>query len=252
MVKEGVLENPRPSAIFGLHTMPMVEVGRIAYNAGPAMAASDRFVITIRGKKVHGAYPHDGVDAVVVAAHAVLALQTIRSCRTDTQEPVVLSVGIIQGGNRHNIIADEVKLEGTVRTLSEQTREQVQQLMHQTLKGVTESFGASYEMLYETGAPVTVNDPQLVEEMLPTIQRLLGASNVVSPKPQMGSEDFAYFAQRISGFYFFLGVGNKARGITAMIHTPEFDVDEESLLVGTKVAAGLLLDYLEHRARSTL
>jgi amidohydrolase len=249
MVKEGVLEDPRPSAIFGLHVMPTVEVGQVGYNSGPTMASSDHFVITIRGKKVHGAYPHDGTDAVVVAAQAVLALQTIRSRRIDTLEPVVLSIGIIQGGNRHNIIADEVKLEGTVRTLSEKAREQVRQMMHQTLKGVTESFGASYEMLYELGAPVTISDPKLVEEMLPTVRRIVGAANVFSPRPQMGAEDFAFFAQQVPGFYFMLGVSNKAKGLTAMIHTPEFDVDEESLLIGTKVAASVLLDYLDRRAQ---
>lgn len=249
MIKEGVLENPRPAAIFGLHVMPQVEVGTITYNDGPAMASSDRFVITIRGKKVHGAYPHEGVDAVVVAAHAVVALQTIRSRRINAQEPLVLSIGIIEGGNRFNIIADEVRLEGTVRTLEEKTREEVRRLMHQTLKGVTESFGASYQMSYENGAPVTVNNSQLVAEMLPSIRRVVGAEHVISLPPHMGSEDFAYFAQQVPGFYFFLGVGNRAKGITAMIHTPEFDVDEESLIVGTKVAATLLLDYLERRAQ---
>lgn len=249
MIKEGALENPRPTAIFGLHVMPQIDVGKIGYNIGPAMASSDRFVITIHGKKIHGAYPHGGIDAVVVAAHAVLALQTIRSRRIDTQEPMVLSVGIIRGGNRFNIIADEVTLEGTVRTLNEDVRRQVQQLMHQTLKGVTESFGARYDMLYEEGAPVTFNDPHLVREMLPTIERVVGKENVFSPKPQMGAEDFAYFAQRVPGFYFFLGVGNKAKGITAMIHTPEFDVDEQSLVIGTEVVANLLLDYLRHHAQ---
>src|SRR5436853_6457692 len=118
MIKEGALENPRPTAIFGLHVMPVVEVGQIAYNSGPAMASSDHFVITIHGKKVHGAYPHDGIDAVVVAAECVTSLQTIRSRRIDTTEPLVITVGIIQGGNRFNIVADEVKLEGTVRTLT--------------------------------------------------------------------------------------------------------------------------------------
>jgi amidohydrolase len=249
MIKEGVLENPRPSAIMGLHVMPQVDVGTIAYNIGPAMASSDQFVITIRGKKVHGAYPHQGIDAVVVAAQAVLALQTIRSRRIDTQEPCVLSIGIIDGGNRFNIIADEVRLEGTVRTLSEKTRQEVQQLMHQTLKGVTESFGAGYEMQYQSAAPVTMNDAQLVEEMLPTLRRVVGPDHVISPKPQMGAEDFGCFAQQIPGFYFFLGVGNKSKGITAMIHTPEFDVDEESLIIGTKVAANMLLDYLEQHSR---
>ncbi|MBI3950762.1 MAG: amidohydrolase, partial [Acidobacteria bacterium] len=249
MIKEGALENPRPSAIFGLHVMPQFEVGNIAYNTGPTMASSDQFVITIRGKKVHGAYPHEGVDAVVVAAHAVVALQTIRSRRTNTQDPLVLSIGIIEGGNRFNIISDQVRLEGTVRTLNEKTREEVQRMMHQTLKGVTESFGATYAMTYSNGAPVTVNDAKLVEEMVPTLGRVVRPEHVVAPNPQMGAEDFAYFAQQIPGFYFFLGVGNKAKGITAMIHTPEFDVDEESLIVGTKAATSLLLDYLERRAR---
>jgi len=249
MIKEGVLENPRPAAIFGLHVMPQIEVGNIGYNDGPVMASSDRFVITIRGKKVHGAYPHEGVDAIVVAAHAVVALQTIRSRRINTQEPLVLSIGIIEGGNRFNIITDEVRLEGTVRTFGEKTREEAQRLMRQTLQGVTESFGASFEMLYQNGAPVTVNDSPLVAEMLPSIRRVVGTEHVISPPPQMGAEDFAYFAQQVPGFYFLLGVSNKAKGITAMIHTPAFDVDEESLNVGTKVAATMLLDYLERRAQ---
>lgn len=249
MIKEGALENPRPSAIFGLHVMPQIEVGHIGYNVGPALASADRFTITIRGKKVHGAYPHQGVDAIVVAAHAVVALQTIRSRRTNTQDPIVLSIGSIQGGNRFNIISDEVKLEGTVRTLNENTRLMVQQMIHQTLKGVTDSFGASYTMDYVPGAAVTMNDPSLVERMLPTIRRIVGPDRVFSPPPQMGSEDFSYLAQQVPGFFFFLGVGNKAKGLTAMIHTPEFDVDEDSLLVGTKVAANLLLDYLEQTAK---
>lgn len=249
MIKEGALENPRPSAIFGLHVMPQIEVGHIGYNVGPALASADRLTITIRGKKVHGAYPHQGVDAIVVAAHAVVALQTIRSRRTNTQDPIVLSIGSIQGGNRFNIISDEVKLEGTVRTLNEDTRLMVQQMIHQTLKGVTESFGASYTMDYIPGAAVTVNDPSLVQQMLPTIRRIVGPDRVFSPPPQMGSEDFSYLAQQVPGFFFFLGVGNKAKGLTAMIHTPEFDVDEDSLLVGTKVAANLLLDYLEQTAK---
>ncbi|MCS6805599.1 MAG: amidohydrolase [Acidobacteriota bacterium] len=249
MIKEGALENPRPSAIFGLHVMPLMEVGTIGYNVGPVMASADRFTITIRGKKVHGAYPHEGIDAVVVAAHAVVALQTIRSRRTNTQDPIVLTIGSIQGGNRFNIISDEVKLEGTVRTLNEQTRSMVEQMIHQTLKGVTESFGASYTMSYIPGAAVTINDPQLGQQMLPTVRRVVGLDRVFSSPPQMGSEDFSYLAREVPGFFFFLGVGNKAKGITAMIHTPEFDVDEDSLLVGTKVAANLLLDYLEQTAK---
>ncbi len=249
MIKEGALDNPRPAAIFGLHCDPRIDVGKIGYHIGPAMASSDRFVITIRGRKVHGAYPHEGIDAVVVAAQAILALQTIRSRRTDTQQPLVLTIGSIHGGNRFNIITDEVVMEGTVRAHDEVVRAQVKEFMHQTLKGVTSAFGASYEMTYEEGAHVTFNDPLLVEESLPTFRRILGEANLVTPKPHMGAEDFSYYARLVPGFFFFLGVRNEAKGIKAMIHTPEFDIDEEALPLGVKVAAAALLDYLDRHAQ---
>jgi amidohydrolase len=249
MIKEGALENPRPSAIFGLHVMPVVEVGQIAYNSGPAMASSDHFVITVHGKKVHGAYPHDGIDAVVVAAECVMALQTIRSRRIDTTEPLVITVGIIQGGNRFNIVADEVKLEGTVRTLNEDVRKKAQGLMRETLDGITKAYGATYDMNYVEGAAVTYNEPSLVEETLPTIRRLIGEKNLISPKPQMGAEDFSYYQKVVPGFYYFLGVGNRAKGITAQVHTPDFDLDEDSLVIGVKVMSNVLLDYLDHHAK---
>lgn len=250
MIKEGALENPRPSAIFGLHVMPNVEVGQISYNSGPAMASSDRLSITVRGKKVHGAYPHDGVDAIVAAAACVTALQTIRSRRIDTTEPFVLSIGMMQGGNRFNIIADEVKLEGTVRTLSEDVRQRVHEQIKQVVSGVAASHGAVAEVKIQDAAAVTYNEPQLVEETLPTISRVVGPTNVASRKPQMGAEDFSYFQKVIPGFYYFLGVGNRTKGITAMIHTPEFDVDEESLVIGVKVMSNVLLDYLDRHATS--
>ncbi|MBA2340610.1 MAG: amidohydrolase [Pyrinomonadaceae bacterium] len=250
MIKEGVLENPRPAAIFGLHVMPNIEVGQVGYNSGAAMASSDKFIITVHGKKVHGAYPHDGIDAVTVAAECITALQTIRSRRVDTTEPLVLSIGIVQGGNRFNIIADEVKLEGTVRTLNEDVRKRVQALMRETLAGVTSAYGASYEMQYEEGAAVTFNDPKLVEETLPVMRRVMGESNMVTRKPQMGAEDFSYYQRVVPGFFYFLGVGNKSKGITAMIHTPEFDVDEESLVIGTRLMSNVLLDYLERHAQN--
>lgn len=249
MIKEGALENPRPQAIFGLHVMPNIEVGQIGYNSGPAMASSDRFVITIRGKKVHGAYPHDGIDTVVVAAEAVSALQTIRSRRINTMEPLVITIGSIHGGNRFNIIADEVVLEGTMRTLSEEVRARAIEMMRETLAGVTSAYGAKFEIEFDKPNPVTYNDPKLVEEMLPTLRRVAGEANVITPKPQMGAEDFSYFQKVIPGFYYFLGVGNRAKGITAMIHTPEFDVDEESLVIGVKAMTSMVLDYLDRKGQ---
>lgn len=248
MIKEGVLENPRPQAIFGLHVMPNLEVGEVGYNSGPAMASSDRFKITIRGKKVHGAYPHDGVDAVVIAAEAVTSLQSIRSRRINTQEPLVITIGSIHGGNRFNIITDEVVMEGTMRTLNEQVRSDAMAMMKQTLQGVTSIYGGSYELEFITPNPVTFNDPKLVEETLPTIKRIIGDTNLITPRPQMGAEDFSYFQKEIPGFFYFLGVGNRQKGITAMIHTPDFDLDEDSLVIGTKVMSNVLLDYLDKHA----
>ncbi len=245
MIEEGCLENPRPSAIFGLHVMPNIEVGQIGVNSGPAMASSDRFSITIRGKKVHGAYPHDGVDAVVVAADCISALQTIRSRRINTQEPLVITIGSIHGGNRFNIIADEVRLDGTMRTLNEEVRANAIQMMKQTLAGVTSAYGASYAIEFGNNNAVTYNDPSLVEATLPILKRVLGDKGVVYPKPQMGAEDFSAYQKVIPGFFYFLGVGNKTKGITAMIHTPEFDIDEDSLVIGVKVMSNILLDYLE-------
>jgi amidohydrolase len=245
MIAEGALDNPKPSAIFGLHVMPNIQVGQIGVNVGPAMASSDKFMLTVRGKKVHGAYPHDGIDTIVVASEAVLALQTIRSRRINTQEPLVITIGSFQGGNRFNIIADEVKIEGTMRTLNEEVRTSAIAMMNQTLKGITSAYGASYELTWGRNNPVTYNDPKLVEATLPTMKRILGEANITTPRQQMGAEDFSLFQKVIPGFFYFLGVGNTAKGITAMIHTPEFDADEEALVIGVKVMSNVLLDYLD-------
>jgi amidohydrolase len=249
MIKEGVLANPIPKAIFALHTYPAREVGQIAYQSGPAMASSDYFELAIRGRMAHGgAYPHEGIDAVVVAAECVSALQTVRSRRIDPREPIVVTVGTIQGGRRANIIADEVRMEGTVRTLNEELRARIQEFMRQIIAGVTAAHGARFELKFGHGNPLTFNDPKLAEEIAPTLRRVVGAANVFQDKPSMGAEDFSFFQKEIPGFYFLLGVANKARGITALIHTAEFDVDEESLVVGVKAMANVLVDFLERRA----
>jgi len=229
--------------------VPDIEVGQIGYNIGPTMASVDRFVITVRGKKAHGAYPHDGIDAVVVAAECVSALQSIRSRRINTQEPIVLTIASIHGGNRYNIVADEVKMEGTLRTFNEDIRRRVHEMTAETLAGITAAYGAKYEIEWFENAAVTYNDPALAEATVPPLRRLVGAKNVNSPNPQMGGEDFSYYQQVIPGFFYFLGVGNKSKGITAGIHTPEFDVDEESLAIGVRVMANVLLDYLDGKTK---
>ncbi len=248
MVKEHVLEDPKPEAIFGIHVLSTIDVGLIGYNSGPALASSDEFVLTIRGKQVHAAYPHLGVDPVLVAAEAIQALQTIRR-RIIATEPLVISVGSIHGGNRSNIIPGEVVLNGTVRTHNdEDVRKRIPVLMREVLDGVTRAHGASYDLDYRWGNPVTYNDPRLVAEMLPAIRRVMGDSKVISPPPQMGAEDFAFFAKEVPSFFYFVGVRNAEKGITAAHHTPDFDLDEDGLVIGTKVMASMVLDYLERHA----
>jgi amidohydrolase len=229
MVKEGALDDPRPAAIFALHSDPSREAGTVGYTPGGAMASADRFVARIRGKKVHAAWPHEGIDAAVLAAEAVLALQSIRSRRIDPSEPMVLTIGSIHGGNRFNIVADEVLLEGTVRALNEDVRGKVRQLMHEILAGVTSAHGGAFELKFTLGYPVTYNDPALVERTLPTMRRVLGDNNVAWTRASMGAEDFSLYQKVIPGFLYWLGVGNRARGITAAVHTPEFDIDEDAL-----------------------
>ncbi len=245
MVKEGVLENPRPSAIFGLHVSSWLPAGKIGYVSGGAMASSDSFDILIKGKQVHGAMPHQGVDTVVVAAECVMALQGIRSRRIDPMEPMVLTIGSIHGGNRHNIITGEVKMEGTLRTFSEGVRENVRTMMKQTLQGCTATYGATFAMAFrEPGNPVTYNDPALVEESLPLMRKIEGA-NITAVKPVTGAEDFSYYQKVLPGFFWFLGAGNEAKGITAAHHTPDFNIDESILVPGVRMAASQLLDYLD-------
>ena len=248
MIKEGALENPRPQAIFGLHTAGF-EVGQVGYHSGPAMASSDRFTITIRGKKSHGAQPQLGIDAIVIAAECVTAIQTIRSRRIDPLEPLVITIGTIKGGDRNNIIAEEVTMEGTMRTLNDNVRTQALEMMRQTLLNVTSAYGAKFELSVDDSNPVTYNDPQLVEKTLPTIRRVLGDANVVAQKPLMPAEDFSYYQKVIPGFFYFLGVGNKAKGLMPAWHTSDFDVDEESLVIGVKVMSNVLLDYLDRHSK---
>ena len=249
MIKEGALENPKPLAIFGLHTSTEVDVGKVGVRAGPAQASSDMFDITIKGKMSHAAKPEKGIDSIVVAAECVTALQTIKSRRIETFEPMIITVGTIRGGNRRNIISPDVKMEGTIRTLSEEVRSRTKELMKQTLDGVTSAYGATYDMQIIEGTVVVVNDPKLVEQTLPAMRRAIGETNVITVPQRMGAEDFSYFQRVVPGFYYRLGSGNPAKGITAEAHTPEFEVDEECLVVGTKVMANVLVDFLERNAR---
>jgi amidohydrolase len=248
MIKEGVMENPKPIAIFGMHCTPELHVGKIGFRAGPAQASADMFDIIIHGKMSHAMAPQDGVDSILVAAECVTALQSIKSRRVDPFEPFILTIGTIHGGTKRNIITPEVKLEGTLRTLSETVRSRVKEEMKRTLDGVTSAYGASIELQMYEATVVVVNNPKLVAETLPVMRRVIGETNVVEVPQRMGAEDMSYFQRLVPGFYFRLGTGNPEKGIVAQIHTPEFDVDEDCLVVGTKVMANVLMDFLERNA----
>jgi amidohydrolase len=251
MIKEGALENPRPSAIFGLHTTPETGVGKIGYRAGPAQAAYDVFTITVRGKTAYAAWPHKGVDTMLVAAECITAIQSIKSRRIDTFEPVIITIGKIQGGKSPHTIPEEVTMEGTVRTFDPEVRKQIEKLMRETLTGVTSAYGASYDLDYKHGTMVVYNDPKLVEASLPSIRRAVGETNMFEFPMRMGAEDFSFYEEVIPGFFLRLGSGNKAKGITADSHSPEFDIDEECLVVGVKVMANLALDFLDRESKAS-
>jgi amidohydrolase len=243
MVKEGVLNDPRPTAIFGLHTFAEMEVGTLGYTPGPALAAVDHFKVRIIGKQSHGAAPHLGVDPVVMAAQAVLALQTIRSRNLDPLAPSVVTVGIVRGGTRFNIIPDEVWLEGTVRTYGPEVRDAVERRMGEILAGITQAGGGAHELVYDRGTPATINNLALTDQMAPTLAMVAGKDNVKVLAPTMGGEDFAYYANEIPGFFFRLGMvkpGTESGGH----HTPTFRADDSSIAIGMKAMATLVLDYL--------
>jgi amidohydrolase len=246
MIKEGALDNPRPDVIFALHTNPSVPAGKAAYAPAAMLASSDTLYIRIIGKKVHAAWPHQGIDPIVVAAECITALQTIRSRRIDPLEPIVITIGSIHGGNRHNIIAEEVRLEGTMRTHNEQVRERAMSLIKEIVNGVAASHGAKAEVTWSTRSnPPTINDTAIVQATLPVMRKAIGADNVIQVPPVMGAEDYNYFLKQVPGMMFWLGVGNPAKKITGMLHTAEFDVDETSLVTGVKLMTNIVLDYLD-------
>ena len=249
MVAEGVLEDPTPDAIFGLHTFWNMPVGQIGYTSGPALAASDHFWITVKGTGAHGAQPEESADPVVMAAQAISALQTIRSRNMAPMEPGVLTVGIVRGGTRFNIIPEEVALEGTVRSYSSETQDLVEQRMHEILDGITTAGQGSYELTYDRGIPVTINDVVLTEQVVPSLVRALGRANVLQIPPATVAEDFSFFANAVPGFYFRLGT-LKPGTTSGNHHTPTFQADDSAIPVGIKTMAYLVWDYLEVASQS--
>jgi amidohydrolase len=243
MLKEGAFEGVRPTAVFGLHTLAQMEVGKVGYTPGPAMAAVDRFIVRIKGRQAHGASPHLAIDPVVMASQAVLALQTIRSRNLSPFEPSVVTVGLIRGGERNNIIPEQVELQGTVRTFDPAVQDQVERRMREILDGVTRAGGGSFELQYDRITPVTVNHRALSDRMRPTLERLVGAQNVETIPPTTVGEDFAFFANAVPGFFYRLGT-TKPGTTSGDHHTPTFMADDSAIPIGMRAMSILLLDYL--------
>ena len=251
MVKEGVLNDPAPGAIFGLHVWPET-VGSISYRPGPFMAAADGLNIVVRGKQTHGAVPWGGVDPIVVTSQIVLGLQTIASRQIDvTKVPAIITVGSIHGGNRGNIIPDSVVMQGTVRTYDEAMRKDIQQRIRRTVEEIARSAGATATAEFITpNYPVTVNDPALTERMLPTLRRVVGDGHLLLAGLQTPSEDFSYYQQKIPGLFIYLGIvpAGTDPSSAPRNHSPSFFADEAALPLGVRALANLALDWLSQNS----
>lgn len=248
MLKQGLWEHEKPDAVFGLHASAHEPVGRVSYCPGPAMSAADSIRILIKGRQAHGARPDLAVDPIVMAAQAVTALQTIRSRNVPPLAASVLTIGVIRGGQRNNIIPAEVEMLGTVRTYDVAVQDLIERRMREVLDGITKAGGGSYTLDYERFYPATVNDIPLTEATLPSLRRALGDDNVKRVDPWVPSEDFAFFASEVPGFFFFLGV-SRPGAASGDHHTPTFMADDSAVPVGIRAMASVLIDYLRRESK---
>lgn len=247
MVKEGVMDNPKIDAIFGIHINSQTEIGKIKYKPGAAMAASDWFSIKVKGKQTHGSQPWSGIDPIAVATQIYTGLQMIVARSSElTKAPVVITVGRINGGVRENIIPEEMTMAGTIRTLDSTMQKDVHARIRQTATKIAESMGATVEVVIDTKTLVTYNTPDLVKKMLPSLEKAAGKENVIENEWTTGAEDFAFFGEKAPSFYFFVGGMPKGKDPkqAAAHHTPDFYIDDSRLDVGVKAFANIVFDYV--------
>jgi amidohydrolase len=247
MLKEGIWDEAKPEAVFGIHVGITTPGGQISTKPGPLMAAADRYQITVKGRQSHGARPWDGVDPIVVASQIVLGLQTIASRQVDvTLAPSIISVGRISGGVRYNVIPDRVELEGTIRTFDEEMRRDIHLRIERTARAIAEASGAEIDFELESGAPSVYNNPELFERMMPTLERVSGDNPVNVVTPQTVAEDFSVYANETPGVFLFLGNGPPDVDPTTLAgnHSPFFDTHEPNLEVGVRIFSNLVVDYL--------
>ena len=245
MVKEGVLDNPKVDAIFGLHINSATPVGTIKYKTGGILAAVERFVVTVKGKQTHGSQPWSGVDPILISAKIIDGFQSIISRESNLLvEPAVITVGKITSGTRFNIIPESAELIGTVRTLDPDMRSLIIKRMTEMSETIAKAYGGSATIEFQNTAAITYNDPSLVDQMLPSLIAAAGKDQVVVMKATTGGEDFSFFQEVVPGFYFFLGGMTPGNAEAFPHHTPDFKIDESGLLLGVKALTKMSIDYL--------
>jgi amidohydrolase len=254
MVKEGVLENPKVEVIFGLHINSQTEVGKIVYRPGGTMAGVSDMQITVKGRSAHGAYPWSSIDPVVVSAQIITSLQSIVSRNVNvTENPAVVTVGVIQGGTRFNIIPETVKMQGTLRYFTENDEKLIIENVKRIATKTAEAYGATAEVIapFSNYYPVTFNDVALTAKMLPTLEATAGKENVILRPPVTGAEDFSFYQQKVPGIFFFLG--GMPKGVNSLTapshHTPDFILDESGFTLGVKALCNLTLDYMNGKGK---
>lgn len=239
LIKEGVLEDPEPSCIFGLHVHPGLAVGKMSFRAGKVMASADELYITIRGKGGHAAAPHLCIDPILIASHLIVALQQIASRHNNPHNPTVLSITSFQAGSTTNVIPNEVKLKGTFRAMDEEWRFKAHELIRRTAAGLVQSMGGEIDLLIDIGYPSVYNNESLNDLAKGKAEEFIGRENVEETEPRMGAEDFGYYSQEIPGCFYRLGVMNEKKGITSGVHTPTFNIDESAIETGMGIMAWL-------------
>jgi len=245
LIKEGVLRDPEPSAIFGLHVHPGLPVGTFSFRGGKVMASADELYITVKSKGGHAAAPHLTTDSILVAAQIIVALQQVISRNNDPFSPSVLTISSIQGGHTTNVIPSEVKMMGTFRALDEAWRFRAHELIRNIVTGTAHSMGAEVDLHIDVGYPAVINNEALSAQARQLAEELIGTDNVQTTEIRMGAEDFGYYSQVIPGCFYRLGVGNIEKGITATVHTPIFNIDEGAIQQGMQMMAwlGAKADY---------
>jgi hippurate hydrolase len=237
LIKEGVLDNPKPEAIFALHVNPQLETGKLSFRSGKVMASADEIYITIKSKGGHAAAPQLTTDTILVASHLIVALQQVISRNNNPLLPSVLSITSFQGGYTTNVIPSEVKLMGTFRAMDEQWRFKAHDIIRKLSTELVHSMGAEIDLHIDVGYPTVYNNEQLNEAAKTIAKQYMGEHNVEETEMRMGAEDFGYYSQQIPGCFFRLGTGNKAKGITAGVHTPHFNIDEDAIEIGIGIMA---------------